>query len=58
MEDQTTGKSLGSMQLELKTLLRQEDLSVTEQAHTLHSSGPQSKVVLSIQLRVSPIGVP
>ncbi|KAF0313358.1 Extended synaptotagmin-2 [Amphibalanus amphitrite] len=29
-----------------------EDLSVTEQPHTLYNSGPQSKVVLSIQLRI------
>ncbi|XP_043243201.1 extended synaptotagmin-2-like isoform X2 [Amphibalanus amphitrite] len=52
VEDQSSGKSLGSMQLELKSLLREADLSVTEQPHTLYNSGPQSKVVLSIQLRI------
>ncbi|XP_037079252.1 extended synaptotagmin-1-like [Pollicipes pollicipes] len=52
VEDQSSGKSLGMLQLEVKDLLRQPELEVSEHPYKLHESGRHSMVVLSIQLRV------
>ncbi|XP_043212345.1 extended synaptotagmin-2-like [Amphibalanus amphitrite] len=50
--DSTTDRRLGHLQLEVKDLLREQDLQVHETPYQLKDSGPVSKIILSAQLRI------
>ena len=50
--DSTTDRRLGHLQMEVKDLLREPQLEVHETPFQLKDSGPVSKVILSMQLRV------
>ncbi|KAL0895630.1 hypothetical protein ABMA27_011718 [Loxostege sticticalis] len=50
--DQKTGSSLGQLVYPLSGLLREKDLTVIQQPFNLQKSGPESKIILSMQLRI------
>ncbi|KAM3966830.1 LOW QUALITY PROTEIN: extended synaptotagmin-like protein 2 [Aphomia sociella] len=50
--DQKTGSPLGQLVYSIASLLRQKDLSLLTQPLMLQKSGPESKVILSLQLRI------
>ena len=50
--DSTTDRRLGHLQMEVKDLLREPQLEVHETPFQLKDSGPISKIILSVQLRV------
>lgn len=56
MLDQKTGSQLGQLSYAVAALLKQKDLSITTQPLNLLKSGPESKVLMSMQLKVTIIG--
>ena len=50
--DSNTDRRLGHLQMEVKDLLREPELEVHETPYQLKDSGPISKIILSMQLRV------
>lgn len=51
--DQKTGQELGSFVYNLSALADKKSLEITKQPFALAKSGPESKVVLSMRLKVS-----
>lgn len=51
--DQKTGQELGALVYNLTALADKKSLEVTQQPFALAKSGPDSKVILSMHLRVS-----
>ncbi|XP_063547334.1 extended synaptotagmin-2-A isoform X2 [Cydia strobilella] len=50
--DQKTGSALGQVSYAIGLLLRQKGLSLLTQPVMLHKSGPESRVLLSMQLKI------
>ncbi|XP_049887465.1 extended synaptotagmin-2-A isoform X2 [Pectinophora gossypiella] len=50
--DQKTGSQLGQLTYSVASLLRQKDLSMITQPIMLQKSGPESKIIMSCQLRI------
>ncbi|KAL0850083.1 hypothetical protein ABMA28_011976 [Loxostege sticticalis] len=50
--DQKTGSSLGQLIYPLSGLLREKDLTLIQQPFNLQKSGPESKIIVSMQLRI------
>lgn len=50
--DQKTGQELGNLVYNLSSLADKKDLEVRQQPFGLSKSGPDSKVILSMHLRV------
>ncbi|XP_044743931.1 extended synaptotagmin-2-A isoform X2 [Chrysoperla carnea] len=50
--DQKTGSCVGEMEYNLSTLLSKENLEIVKQPLTLHSSGPDSKIVIAMKLHL------
>ncbi|XP_073945222.1 extended synaptotagmin-like protein 2 isoform X2 [Choristoneura fumiferana] len=50
--DQKTGNALGQLTYAIALLLKQKDLSMLTQPIMLQKSGPESKVLLSLQLKI------
>ncbi|XP_059048982.1 extended synaptotagmin-1 isoform X2 [Achroia grisella] len=50
--DQKTGNQLGQLVYSISSLLKQQDLSMLTQPIMLQKSGPESKIILSLQLRI------
>lgn len=51
--DQKTGQELGALVYNLSSLADKKDLEVRQQPFGLSKSGPDSKVILSMHLRVT-----
>lgn len=51
--DQKTSSVLGQLTYAIALLLKQKDLSMLTQPIMLQKSGPESKILLSLQLKVS-----
>lgn len=51
--DQKTGADLGYLSYNLRQLLEKEMMELDDQPLRLLKSGPESKVILSMRLRVS-----
>ncbi|KAG6452558.1 hypothetical protein O3G_MSEX007730 [Manduca sexta] len=50
--DQKTGGLLGQLIYSISSLLKQKDMSMLTQPLTLQRSGPESKIIMSMQLRI------
>lgn len=50
--DQKTGSQLGLLVYSISSLLKQQDLTMLTQPIMLQKSGPESKIILSLQLRI------
>ncbi|XP_026324357.1 extended synaptotagmin-2-B isoform X1 [Hyposmocoma kahamanoa] len=50
--DQKTGNPLGQLSYSIASLLKQKDLSMITQPLMLQKSGPESKIIMSLQLRI------
>ncbi|KAJ0181251.1 hypothetical protein K1T71_003336 [Dendrolimus kikuchii] len=50
--DQKTGSQLGQLTYGISSLLKQRDLSMLVQPLMLQKSGPESKIIMSLQLRI------
>ncbi|KAI4465022.1 extended synaptotagmin-like protein 2 isoform c [Holotrichia oblita] len=52
IEDQKTNSELGSLDINLNTLSNKANLEIVKQPFALLKSGPQSKIILSLRLRI------
>ncbi|KPJ13658.1 Extended synaptotagmin-2 [Papilio machaon] len=50
--DQKTGSLLGQLTFSIRALLREKDLCMLTQPITLQKSGPESKIILALQLKI------
>ncbi|XP_068628462.1 extended synaptotagmin-2 isoform X3 [Battus philenor] len=50
--DQKTGSTLGQLNFAIRALLKQKDLCMLTQPITLQKSGPESKIILALQLKI------
>lgn len=53
VRDQKTDTDLGQLVYQLSTLANKDDLNVSKQPFALLKAGPESKIILSMRLRVS-----
>lgn len=53
IEDQKTNSELGNLNINLNLLADKPHLAIQKQPFVLLKSGPQSKIILSLRLRVS-----
>lgn len=53
IEDQKTNSELGNLDINLNTLSDKANLEIVKQPFMLLKSGPQSKIILTLRLRVS-----
>lgn len=51
--DQKTGQELGTLIYNLSALADKKSLEITKQPFALAKSGPESKIILSMRLKVS-----
>ncbi|KRT81174.1 C2 domain containing protein [Oryctes borbonicus] len=52
INDQKTGSELGSLDVNLSSLSNKANLEIVKQPFTLSKSGPYSKIILSLRLRI------
>lgn len=53
VDDQKTNSELGNLEINLNTLSNKPNLEIVKQPFILLKSGPNSKIILSLRLRVS-----